>query len=74
MLWPLLVEYTEPGIPLVSHAQQQGNMALFLTLFIVTCVEVLIVKVAQSEREIGTVLTPHDPPYSNEEFSDDDDW
>lgn len=73
MLWPLLVENTEPGTPLASHLQQQGNMALFLTLFIVTCVEVLIVKVAQSERELELLLNSHDPPYMSEYFDDDDD-
>ncbi|KAK6624900.1 hypothetical protein RUM44_011764 [Polyplax serrata] len=72
MLWPLLVEYTEPGIPLSSHIQQQqGNMALFLTLFIVTCIEVLIVRVVQSERELQILLTSHDPPYLSEYLEDD---
>lgn len=74
MLWPLLVEYSEPGPPLLSNVQQQGNMALFLTLFILTCVEVLIVKVAQSERELAAMFTPHDPPYSGEDEDEDDDW
>lgn len=73
MLWPLLLEFSEPGPPVVHHAQQQGNMALFLTLFILTVVEVLIVKVSQTE--VTSLLLPHDPPYgadSDEEVDYDD--
>jgi len=68
MLWPHLLEYAEPVSHHLSQHQPQGNLALFLTLFILTVVEVLIIKVSQTDV---TLLLPHDPPYGQESEDDD---
>jgi hypothetical protein len=33
------------------HQQQQGNMAVFMAMFLVCCIEAVIVKIATAEQE-----------------------
>lgn len=45
-----------------GRSQQQGNMAVFITIFVVCCIEAVIVKIVTSEGDallrLGSVLLP----------------
>nr|CAD7440949.1 unnamed protein product [Timema bartmani] len=49
MLWPMLIDYFSQADDFNPPQPQQGNMALFMVMFLVCCIEVIVVKLVTAD-------------------------